>query len=216
MMLRLVTCAILGLSLVGCAKTGGDPTARLARIVTGVTGGRGDVAGAQTVVQMAPVGDPAQALARLYAELPSRGATATLAIEAVNGTVTTWRTADNVTLSFDDGVLVSTRGLGFDLMGAGAEKTLMALAGGDPGPYRRQYRYLDGENHTAYLTAGCTVHHRGSEEVEGRTLLRQDEVCETFHIGITNVFWFDFAGRMARSRQWIGPEIGYVETRPAS
>lgn len=215
MMMRFVTAAITGLMLAGCAKIGGDPGARLARVMTGMMGARGGTGGGETVVRVAPAGDRGQAAARLYAELPSSGATATLAIETVNGTVTTWRTADNATLSFDDGVLVSTRGLGDDLMGAGAEKTLAAFAGGDAGPYRRQYRYLDGENHTVYLNAGCTVQGRGTEAVDGRHLRRRDEVCETFHSAFTNVFWFDSMGRVVRSRQWVGPEIGYVETRPA-
>lgn len=215
MMSRSVTCAVLALSLTGCAQIGaggGEPGARLTRLLTGVTGSRDRVsdAGGGAVSPGGAASD-----ARLIAVLPSRGATATLAIEAVNGTVTTWRTADNVTLSFDDGVLVSTRGLGFDLMGAGAEKTWAALAGGDAGPYRRQYRYLDGENHTAYVTAGCTMHDRGVEVVGGRSLRRHDEVCETFRFAFTNVFWRDGAGRVQRSRQWIGPEIGHVETAPA-
>lgn len=214
MMLRSALCAGIALSLTGCAQVGTDPGARLTRLMTGVTGGR-DAAAGGTASAGPPPGGAATAEARLYAELPSRGATATLVVEAVNGTVTTWRTADNVTLSFDDGVLVATRGLGFDLMGAGAEKTLAALAGGDPGPYRRQYRYLDGQNHAAYVTAGCTVQDRGAETVGGRRLWRHDEICESFHTAFTNTYWSDGGGWVLRSRQWIGPQIGYIETGPA-
>ncbi|MFC2970596.1 YjbF family lipoprotein [Acidimangrovimonas pyrenivorans] len=191
--------------LSGCAQTG-----PLAGKLDAMIGGNRHPKG-PSVIEVTPSALP-HAGERLHATIAARNATATLAIEAVNGTVTTWHTADNVTLSFDRGVLVGTRGLGDDLMGAGAEKTLTALAGGNPGPYRRQLRYLDGENHSVYVSAGCTMTAGSTELFNGQRLRRHDELCKTFHQSFTNTFWTDAHGTVRRARQWVGPEVGYLET----
>lgn len=203
MMTRTALVALVFLS--GCAQTG-SLTGKLDAMISGDRQPKGPA-----VIEVTPSAMP-HAAERLNATLPARNASATLAVEAVNGTVTTWHTADNITLSFDRGVLVSTRGLGDDLMGAGADKTLTALAGGFAGPYRRQLRYLDGENHTVYITAGCTMTKHSTETLGKQRLRRHDELCKTFEQSFTNTFWTDAHDTVRRARQWVGPEVGYLVT----
>lgn len=155
---------------------------------------------------------PAAALAGpvLEVRIPSRGAVATLARAGVNRDVETWLTADNISISFRQGVLVASRGLGFDLMGADADGTLTALAGGGPPVYRRHMRFLTGEHRSTWLMAGCSLQETTSDQPG---LRRIEERCKAHRHRIANLFWLDGAGTIRRSRQWVAPEIGYIETR---
>lgn len=178
--------------------------------------------GCQTALQRLS-GSPAPVAAALSPEvlasppmqvrIPSRGAGAVLFRVAVNQDVETWLSADNISLSFRQGVLVASRGLGFDLMGADASGTLAALQGQGEPVYRRQMRFLTGDHRTTYLMAGCTLTAAGAEVVAGRQTQRLEEQCKAHQHQITNLFWVDGSGRILRSRQWIGPEIGYLEAQ---
>ncbi len=144
--------------------------------------------------------------------IPSRQADAILSRVAVSADVTTWSAVDNVTLSFRQGVLVASRGLGFDLMGADAQATLDAFAGRGEETYRRQMRYLTGEHHSTYLTAGCRMARAGSEGNKELRLQRFDEHCKASDNKFTNSYWLDGSGNVVRSKQWVSPEIGYIST----
>jgi len=143
-------------------------------------------------------------------QIPSRGANAVLSRVAVNRDVETWLAVDNISLSFRQGVLVASRGLGFDLMAADAQNTLDALAGQGAEVYRRQMRYLTGDNHSTYLTAGCSMVVVGPETVGGQQLQRLEERCQARQSQFTNLFWRDGSGRIVQSRQWVSPQIGYL------
>ena len=171
----------------------------------------------------APVTFSAEQLAspKMQVEIASRGAQALLLRVAVNQDVETWLAADNISLSFRQGVLVASRGLGFDLMGADVNGTLAALQGQGVPVYRRQMRFLSGDHRTTYLMAGCSLAvaegetggQTGSEMVAGRQTRRLEEHCQAHRHEITNLFWVDGAGRILRSRQWVSPEIGYIEAQ---
>lgn len=149
----------------------------------------------------------------LRVEIPSRGARADLALVGTNGDVETWIAVDNISLSFNSGILVASRGLGFDLMGAGAESTLAAIRNGQSGIYRRQMRYLTGDNRSTYLQAGCTMIAVGPDELGGRSLERFEEECLARQHKFTNIFWLASNGEIVESRQWLSPENGYVSSR---
>lgn len=148
----------------------------------------------------------------MQARLPARGAEAILFRVAVNQDVETWLAADNISLSFRQGVLVASRGLGFDLMGADASGTLAALQGLGAPEYRHQMRFLTSDHRTTYLMAGCTMAVLGRETIAGRPAQRFEESCQAHRQAITNLFWRDDSGRIVRSRQWVSPEIGYLES----
>lgn len=149
---------------------------------------------------------------RLVVQIPLRKTTATLARIGVNADVETWITADNVSLSFRQGILVATRGLGFDLMGASATGTLAALSGAEKGVYRRQMRYLTGDNHTTYLMAGCQMDHLATEVRSGQTLQPFQESCVAAGHKFTNLFWINASGTIQQSLQWVSPEVGYLQS----
>jgi hypothetical protein len=162
--------------------------------------------------EMAEAARPFLTAPLIRAEIPARKATAVLRPVGQNGDVTTWQTVDDITLSFADGILVSSRGLGFDLMGADASLTRAGLAGQAPDIYRRKMRYLTGDNHSTWLTAGCSMARAGVEA----GLRRFEESCRARDETFTNVYLLDRAGRVASSRQWLSPQIGYIDIGPFS
>lgn len=166
--------------------------------------------GGQSAQQTVTVAAESLTGPRLQVQIESRGANALLSPAAINNDVETWLAVDNISLSFRDGVLVASRGLGFDLMAADTRGTIAAFAGMGEDVYRRQMRYLTGEHHSTYLTAGCSMTSAGPETVDGQQLERLEEHCQARQHEFTNLFWRDPNGTVLRSRQWLSPEIGYI------
>lgn len=182
------------LVLVSCQMTGAPPT------VHKVTEEQ-DLRGRQ-------IQEPA-----LQVAIPALAARARLLRSGRNGDVDTWSSRDGISLSFQQGVLVASRGLGHDLMGADAARTLVALAEGGAGIYRRKMRYLTGDYQSVWLAAGCSLQAAGGEG----GLLRMEEHCRAGNLDFTNQFWLDRNDSIVRSRQWISPQLGYIDayrTRP--
>ncbi|HKL65436.1 MAG TPA: YjbF family lipoprotein [Roseovarius sp.] len=143
--------------------------------------------------------------ARLRVRLPATGAQATLAPVARNGGVTVWQTLDGITLSFRDGVLIATRGLGDDLMSADVDGTLAMLRGSDRATQYPHIRsYLDGEDRTVFRSFQCRREAGPDRQITER--------CVSTDVGMTNIYWLDGAGEITRSRQWVSPAVDYMET----
>ena len=135
-----------------------------------------------------------------------------------NGDVITWEAPDEVSISLAGGVLVATRGLGPDLMSAEVAQTRRMLAGA-PMPargYPRLHSYLDGENRPQFDSYLCREAGRRPETITLRGMTRQTvrvtERCTAPDIGFVNEYWIGADGLLWRSRQWIGPRLGYLET----
>jgi hypothetical protein len=149
----------------------------------------------------------------LRVTLPARGGRparhAMMKRLGVNGTIETWMSQDWRSISLDRGVVVGTRGFGFDLMGADASPALAAMAAPSGAAYSRLMRYLTADNHSVWLRAGCHLATVGHDAARG---LRQiEEHCEAATTSFTNRYWLDAAGQILRSTQWIASEIGYFE-----
>ena len=119
-----------------------------------------------------------------------------------NLNVTTYFTPDGISISLQDGVLVATRGLGFDLMTADVSAVQSGLRNGSRAV--RVHRYLDGEDQVVIKSFVC--------DYSGTT-----KVVETCY-GNDNNFenrYSMVAGQIAESRQWIGPQLGYIVLEPS-
>ena len=153
----------------------------------------------------------------LYAALPKRKAASLLGLSGRNGTVLTWQTPDNISLSFDEGVLTATRGLGFDLMSAETAETRRMLAGAEmPDRYPRLHGYLDGEHRHRFKSYLCRRADARRETITlvgaTREVTRIAESCTAPGVEIINLYWRGDDGVIWKSRQWAGPETGLVET----
>ena len=136
------------------------------------------------------------------ATLSERKAAAALIEAGRNGNVVTYFTPDGISMALRDGVLVGTRGLGFDLMTADVSGPLAALAGGKSTDVVRVHRYLDGANDIQVRRLMCSY---------TRTDTKIAETCRSPDTTISNSYVMSESGRIASSRQWIGSEAGYVQ-----
>jgi len=149
----------------------------------------------------------------LLAGIELRNAYATLSPAGENAGVITWISGDGIGLGFRQGVLVSTRGLGPDLMAANVSGTIMALHNGQ-GETVRIHDYLDGENQIRRSRFRCDVQIIGSEVIEiyGLQISTRHltENCKNREISFKNHYWLSSGNKIWQSRQWIGRDLEYV------
>ncbi|MEL6958807.1 MAG: YjbF family lipoprotein [Pseudomonadota bacterium] len=148
----------------------------------------------------------------LLVSVISREAVAVVMPGGNNGSKTTWFSPDGISVTFDRGVLVATRGLGQDLMGADASRTLAAFGGGPN--YLRTYDFLTGRDQIEQMSFTCSMNPDRSEAVTIYERTYQttvfEEFCESDEFLIRNVYWRGTDGTIWQSRQWISGEIGYL------
>ncbi|MEP1962509.1 YjbF family lipoprotein [Tateyamaria sp.] len=134
------------------------------------------------------------------------------------GALRTWRTADDSQVTLRQGVVVTTRGIGNDLNSSDANAAVKAIRTRSPisGPHTL---YLNnGENGISRIDLLCEMRSVGAETIEiverKFNVLHLQENCTGTKGIITYDYWIDRNDATVRqSRQWIGPEVGYVRTR---
>lgn len=148
-------------------------------------------------------------------KIPQKGF-ATLIYEAgSSGGVRRWRAIDNVALHTRDGMLISTRGTGDDLMTTQVDGAAALIASGGTGQITRFHRRLDGEDQFEMRAWVCDIRPDGYEEIpvsqtEVSTTLRMAEVCHGTHDGFTNLYWVE-DGQIRRQLQHFSAQIGPVQ-----
>jgi len=159
----------------------------------------------------------------LEVTLESSGRVALLAVyaerlEADAATLRIWRTGDGAQVILRDGILIATRGLGNDVESADATAALDAVRSLTPlsGPHTLYVR--TGDNGVAAINLSCNTRSLGVEAIEtGKRVsdtMRLQAICTGGSYMIRNDYWVDPADLTVRqSRQWAGPELGYMRTR---
>lgn len=215
---RTMTGLLLGalLTLAGC----GNDRSPLGPLAVGALKGLIPGQGAAP----APV-DPRKVLTRaaldqspvpiLLVESEATGLSGTLAAVADNGPWRTWRGVDNVGFGFRGGLLGRTQGLGDDLMSADLDEPLAHLAGRGSGSGAvRVHRYLDGERQEVTRSYVCRYGSAGSETITligARHVTRHlIETCRGPDVEFRNDYWVGSDGMVWKSRQWAGPDLGYL------
>lgn len=199
----LLTALLLGLG--ACSDT--TPSLGRSMITEGLakaTSGQGrkkmptaaEIRASATPKALAQIGRPV-----MLAELPGVGMADILIFVQQNGPHSTWASSDGVTFAFDRGLLTGTRGMGFDLMAADVEEPLDRVkAGGGEGT--RVHRYLDGENQLVATAFYCRYARQDNGAIR--------ENCKSRLHEFENQYWLTRDGSIAKSRQWIGPNRGYL------
>ena len=171
----------------------------------------------QDVAEMRAAFTPAR-MARLNAPLLLASTedgrlAATLIQVGKNGEVTTWQSRDGVQLSMRDGVIVATRGLGKDIHASATPQRQLGIRVGR-GSYIWQISRLDGNFALKNETYRCTVRQIGSQVFEGLSgdlpINRHQESCTGQGSTFTNRYDVGRDGFIWASRQWIGPDFGYL------
>lgn len=150
----------------------------------------------------------------LLVTAPETDLAATLVPVAQNGPVQTWRTGDGVQLSLHAGVIVATRGLGDDMMTSDATGLRRALGSGG-GTYSRKITRLDGDFGTQFETWHCTLRLLGRQTLSmplaDIVTVQFEEECRGVNDGFTNQYALSRDGVVWASRQWVGPDVGYLQ-----
>ncbi|UWQ93505.1 YjbF family lipoprotein (plasmid) [Rhodobacteraceae bacterium M382] len=160
----------------------------------------------------------------LEATVENRGLSAYLSVNATRddgagGHVTVWRTGDDATLTTRNGILVATRGLGADILSSDVR-----VSGDQPGPVgggSHVQLIRGGDEQALRLSLICEISDKGSQtlEIVGRRHVTRhvQQSCTGAGGAITNDYWVDPRANVVwQSRQWAGPEIGYIRLRRLS
>ncbi|MBC7158372.1 MAG: YjbF family lipoprotein [Rhodobacteraceae bacterium] len=210
-MTRAWSIAALALLVAGCSS-GNNESLREVDRLRQVVAAR--VAGPQPVPQLTRARVDGAGIPLMLAELERREALASLIPVGVNGAVTTWTTGDGATLALRDGVVVASRGLAPDLMSAAVPSQADLRRGGE---IVRSHYTLGLDDVTERADYSCTIAPAGGEvlEIVGRAYPteRFRESCSGDGQNFVNDYWVGRDGVMRQSRQWLGPDVGFLRLR---
>lgn len=217
-MKRLVLLGVLALTACGPMNEGGlgQQAADAARAQLGkLTGTAPATAPAPTLppgIENIPPGNI------LLVTLVSRNLVAPLTRLARNNGSETWVSPGKITMTFRDDVLVATRGLSEDLMGADVYGVRAALTAGG-GTSRRVHSYLDSTDQIQSRNLSCVITANGAETIatiKGEVQAQKySEACTSDALIFTNVYWLDRpGGNILQSRQVVAPDIGFIQVNP--
>lgn len=132
--------------------------------------------------------------------------------DGLPGTITVWRSTDEVTFAFRDGLLISTRGIGGDMLSADVGVVQSALRNAGAAG-QRVYFFRTADNKQRRLSMACAVEDLGPARFGGGVLRRFQERCTGGGGEVVNEYWRDERGEIRASRQWAGPQNGYFDLR---
>ena len=149
----------------------------------------------------------------LLVKIIARNAVAPMTKAAQNGGAITWISPGKVTMSFEDGILVGTRGLGDDLMGVDPIGVRAALNAGGGTAQRRQ-SFLTSEDQIATRDLACTITRVGAETLQtiggARPTTKFEEDCKGPALEFKNSYWLA-GGEIIRSRQAVSAGLGFIQ-----
>lgn len=132
-----------------------------------------------------------------------------------NGAYRTYATGSRQSLTFRQGLVTATRGLGNDLMSSVTSESLALIAARREGTAKRELRYLDGQNDIFVFSFECQIFVTGSGHVRQGTVsapvTEMTENCVAPTRKFTNTYKVDRSGMILSSQQWISPYQGYFD-----
>ena len=131
-----------------------------------------------------------------------------------NGNRSTWVDSASVSITFENGIVVATRGLVRDLMAADVSQTSAAIRSGG-GEAQRRHEFLTNMDRISTELLQCRIASQGAETIERlqrkQNTTRFEEKCASETLEFTNVYWVNGAGRIIRSLQAVSPQAGYLQ-----
>ena len=203
--------ALAGLALLAGCGDGAGVTAALQGAISPLLGTTTPAPAGADAASGQPI-DPATAR---RVEIAALGASGTARQLVDNGVSQTFSGPGGFTYTLRDGMLVSTRGLGDDLMAADARQSRAALRAGG-GRATRVLETLDGADRIVQAEFSCTITAAGTEAVDLGTrrveARRFDENCRNAGLIFDNIYWLDATGRIVSSRQFAGRSVAYLRS----
>lgn len=132
-----------------------------------------------------------------------------------NGAYRTYATGSRQTMTFRQGLVTATRGLGNDLMSSVTNESLALISARHEGTAKRELRYLDGRNDIFVFNFECEIFVTGSSHLRQGTVsapvTELTENCVAPSRKFTNTYKVDRSGMILSSQQWISPYQGYFD-----
>ena len=157
-------------------------------------------------------------LPALEAVLEDRDASAYMDPLQIKGDVTVWFTTDLSQLVTRNGLVTGTRGLGSDIVSSSYAQTLSAIASGE-GTAQRRLNVTNDLDQSIQVSMSCQIRTVGTETLEIVELTfatrHLRETCTYTGGTIENDYWVDSrdSRKIWKSRQWLGPEMGWIKLR---
>jgi len=125
-----------------------------------------------------------------------------------------WLGIDGTTLTFKNGHLIATRGLGEDLMSSEGTFPSFHLISGSA-EYFKRHSWLFSDNQIMSLNYSCIAAVESTEQpitIFDKTFFvrRTFETCNAGNSTIENEYFFERNGILRRSRQFHSPALGYI------
>ncbi|SEW44076.1 Group 4 capsule polysaccharide lipoprotein gfcB, YjbF [Cognatiyoonia koreensis] len=149
--------------------------------------------------------------------IASREQTGAVLLEMRDGAFETWLSADDTTITLENGLLHSTRGLGAGLLASELSQSHALISARQNGFADRFHTFLTGNDRTVVRTYRCAIFNEGPRETTLNTgpvqtqLMSED--CSSLTENFRNLYWVDGRGRIVQSRQWAGDYLGPISTR---
>lgn len=141
-----------------------------------------------------------------------RGAAAFVSLTSENAGRTTWFSPDGLSVVFQNGMLIGTRGLGDDLMGLEASRSRNLLRSG--GNSTRTYYWMTGLGQVEPHQFSCEISLGAAERIEiierFYQTTRVDETCTGEDFSFRNIYWLDATGTIWQSSQLVSPGVGFL------
>ncbi len=139
----------------------------------------------------------------LLVEVFDRNAAVTMVPSYEYGPYVTWIGTDGISITTKHGVIIETRGLGFDLMSSDVEEPIDRITNRNVSiTATRVQSYLDGEDQEYSRSFKCEY------ESKDDSIL---ETCFSTNLQIENQYWVSNSGQVWRAKQWIGDENGTIQ-----
>ena len=211
---------VLAVALGGCGsdttrlETGRQAVGEVKRMVGGVFGKRKAGGAAPDAQQLARDGMAANAGPLLLATLEKTKSTSIFALRGESGAMRTWMSPAEQALITRAGMLVGTRGFGFDIMSADAGALSALVHGRRAGQADLVLRYLDGLGKERPLPLRCTTGTGAATRYDFAGMAFSGTPVAAHCTGYGQSFDASYivaaSGEIVSSRQWIGPQLGYV------
>ena len=146
---------------------------------------------------------------------PNQTEKATLVALGNHNDKLTWVSADGISVSFANGILIATRGYSQDLMES-KHSNLNAFFTQHTKNRKKTYRYLNGENRYRELKFNCSITAKANSVTSFLTDLRLEttiytEFCESDDIRHNNEYYvLPNTNIILKSKQWISESNGYI------
>lgn len=139
---------------------------------------------------------------------------ASLVKASSNGPRDTWISADSVTVTLENGIIVATRGFPRDLIAADVRGVRQAIAAGR-GTASRVHETITDLDQISTELLQCSIVSDGTETIailgKNSQTTRVRESCRGETLAFTNTYWVDAAGGILRSTQAVSPVTGFLQ-----